>query len=164
MKLSNNLSLKEATKSNTAIKYGISNEPTPEHLENMKVTAEKIFQPLREHFNIPIGLTSMYRSKDLNSKIGGAKSSSHLTGQAMDIDADRLGGQVLDEEGNKVDLTNKMIYDWIVANLEFDTIIWEFGTSDEPAWVHVSYREGNNRNRRLKAYKDSNRKTQYSII
>ena len=150
--LSKNLPLVEAIKSNTAIKNGIDNSPTEEHLANMKLVADKIFQPVREHFNIPIGVTSMYRSAALNKVIGGAKSSSHMTGQAIDMDADVYGG-----------VTNKEIFEYIIANLTFDTIIWEFGTSDEPAWIHVAYREDNNRNRRLVAYKDQNKNTQYKF-
>jgi hypothetical protein len=160
-KLSKNVSLAEATKSNTAIKNGISNLPTEEHLVNMKLVAEKVFQPVREHFNVPIGITSFYRSEELNVKIGGAKSSQHMKGQAIDIDADVYEKKVIVEEEPTL-LTNKMIFDYIVENLDYDTIIWEFGNNDNPAWVHVSYVEGNNRRRKLKAYKDANNKTQYS--
>lgn len=149
--ISANITWAEATKSNTAIKRGIDNSPNEEQLANMKLVAEKIFQPLREHFGVAIGVSSFFRGEELNQAIGGAKSSQHMSGHAMDIDADIYGN-----------LTNKMIFDWIVENVEFDTIIWEFGTNDEPAWVHVSYVEGGNRGRKLKAYKDANRKTQYS--
>lgn len=149
--ISNNITWAEATKSNTAIKRGIDNSPDEEQLARMKKLAENIFQPLREHFGVSIGISSFFRSAELNQAIGGAKSSQHMTGEAMDIDADIYGK-----------LTNKVIFDWIVENVDFDTIIWEFGNNDEPAWVHVSYVEGNNRKRKLKAYKDANGKTQYS--
>ena len=85
MKLSKNLSLAEVTKSNTAIKYGISNQPTGEHLSNLIQIANKIFQPLRDHFNTPIAVSSGYRSKALNDMIGGASGSQHMKGEAFDI-------------------------------------------------------------------------------
>ena len=144
MKLTNNLSLKEATKSNTATRHGISNQPTEEEIVKLKLTAEKVFQPIREHFGIAIGITSMFRSADLNKRIGGAKSSQHMKAEAIDIDADVFGGEV-EVDGEMVPFTNKMIFDFISENLEFDQLIWEFGTEESPAWVHVSYKENYNR-------------------
>ena len=153
MKLSNNLSAKEVTKSNTAKRYGISNEPTIEHLENLKAIALNIFQPARNHFKKPIFVSSGYRSGDLNEKIGGSKTSQHSKGQALDLDAHTVGG-----------LTNKELFYFISEHLEFDQIIWEFGTYDEPDWVHVSYvSEGINRGESLKAYK-ANGVTKYKHI
>ena len=153
MKLSNNLSVKEVTKSNTAKRYGISNEPTIEHLENLKAIALNIFQPTRDYFKKPIYVSSGYRSKALNKKIGGSKTSQHSKGQALDLDAHTFGG-----------LTNKELFDFISEHLEFDQIIWEFGTYEEPDWVHVSYvSEGINRGESLKAYK-ANGITKYKHI
>ena len=151
MKLSKNLSLSEVIKSNTAIKNGIDNSPTLVHLKNLEILAEKIFQPIREHFGVPIGISSGYRSKALNSIIGGSSRSQHCKGQALDLDADIYGK-----------VTNKEIFDFIVENLYFDQIIWEFGTDENPNWVHVSYSE-NNRGQVLKAYKQ-NGKTKYGKL
>ena len=153
MKLSKNLSLSEVTKSNTAIKNGFSNNPTEEHLENLKVIAKKIFQPIREHFKVAVGVSSGYRSKELNIKIGGSKTTQHCKGEALDLDADMFG--VID---------NKQIFDFIKDNLEFDQLISEFGTEDKPAWIHVSYKEGGpNRMMMLRATK-VNGKTKYIRI
>ena len=102
MRLSDNLSLKEVTKSATAIKHGISNEPSIEHLENLKAIAENIFQPIRNHFGVPIAVTSGYRSEELNKRIGGSLTSQHSKGEALDLDAD-VYGQV----------TNKEIFEYI---------------------------------------------------
>ena len=77
MKLSNNLSLAEVIKSNTAIRRGIDNTPTDDHIENLKYLAEKVFQPIREHFGCPIFVSSGYRSKGLNEAIGGSQRSFH---------------------------------------------------------------------------------------
>ena len=152
MKLSKNLSLSEVIKSNTAIKNGIDNSPTLVHLKNLEILAEKIFQPIREHFGVPIGISSGYRSKALNEAIpGSSKTSQHCNGQALDLDADIYGK-----------VTNKEIFDFIVENLYFDQIIWEFGTDENPNWVHVSYSE-NNRGQVLKAYKQ-NGKTKYGKL
>jgi len=145
MKLSKNLSLSEVIKSNTAIKNGIDNSPTLVHLKNLEILAEKIFQPIREHFGVPIGISSGYRSKALNEAIpGSSKTSQHCKGQALDLDADIYGK-----------VTNKEIFDFIVENLEFDQVINEFNYS----WIHVSYSE-NNRGQVLDA-KKINGKTKY---
>jgi len=129
MKLSKNLSLKEVTKSNTAIKKGISNNPTHEHLDNLVKLAANIFQPIREAFGVPIGISSGYRSIQLNDIIGGSGSSQHCKGEALDLDADIFGG-----------CTNEEIFFFIRDNLEFDQLIGEFPNEDgEYKWVHVSY-------------------------
>lgn len=144
MQLSEHLSLAEVTRSETAKRKGVSNMPTAAHLENFKLLAEKVFEPIRNHFGSPIHISSGYRSEALNKAIGGAKSSQHCSGEAIDIDMD---GSV-----NKI--TNKMIFDYIKDNLEFDQLIWEFGTSSNPDWVHVSYEStGKQRKQILKAVK-----------
>lgn len=131
MKLSEHLSLNEVTKSNTAKRLGISNEPTPEHLNNLKLVAEKIFEPIRNHFNKPINVSSGYRSKALNEATPGSSSTSqHCSGEALDLDQDEMNTGV----------TNKMVFDYIKENLNFDQLILEY--PDEygtPSWIHVSY-------------------------
>jgi len=142
MNLSKNLTLAEVTNSDTAKRLGINNQPTPEHLENLKLLAEKVFQPIREHFGKPIGISSGFRSVELNAKIGGSKSSQHCQGKALDIDGDIFGG-----------ISNKLIFEYIRKSCTFDQLIWEFGTENHPDWVHVSYNEGNNRKQVLRAVK-----------
>lgn len=142
MQLSKNLSLAEVMRSETAKRKGISNMPTPEHIENFKKLAEKVFQPIREHFGIPIHISSGYRSKALNTAVGGSLSSQHCSGEAIDIDMDGTS------------ITNKQVFDYIKDNLEFDQMIWEFGTDKNPDWVHVSYEStGKQRKQILKAVK-----------
>jgi hypothetical protein len=142
MQLSKNLALAEVMRSETAKRKGISNMPTPEHIENFKLLAEKVFQPIREHFGVPIILSSGYRSKELNTAVGGALSSQHCTGEAIDIDMD----------GTTV--KNAEIFNFIKDNLIFDQLIWEFGTDSNPDWVHVSYEStGKQRKQILKAVK-----------
>lgn len=151
MKLSENLSLKEVIKSATAIKRGISNEPTIEHLENLKAVAENIFQPLRSHFGVPIAVTSGYRSAELNRIIGGSTTSQHCKGEALDLDADVYGK-----------VTNAQIFGYLREHTDFDQLIWEFGDEDDPDWVHCSYTKGKNRGQVLRAYREGG-KTCYEI-
>jgi hypothetical protein len=142
MQLSEHLSLAEVTRSETAKRKGISNMPTDAHLENFKLLAEKVFEPIRKHFGKPIHISSGYRSAALNKAVGGALSSQHCSGEAIDIDMD----------GNGNGITNKMVFDYIKENLEFDQLIWEFGTDANPDWVHVSYEStGKQRKQILKA-------------
>jgi hypothetical protein len=153
MKISTHLSLSEVTRSDSAKRHGIDNTPTAEHLENFKLLAEKVFEPIRAHFGVPIHISSGYRSKDLNAFIKGSASSQHCKGEAIDIDMD----------GSSNGVTNKMIYDFIVSNLEWDQIIWEFGTDKNPDWVHVSYTKGKNRKQKLKAVRSGGKTTYLPI-
>lgn len=150
MQLSKNLSLAEMIRSESAKRLGLSNMPTQQHLDSMKKLAINIFQPIREHFSIPIHVSSGYRSEELNKKMKGAsKTSQHCKGEAMDIDMD----------GTTV--SNAQIFNWIKDNLVFDQLIWEFGTEANPDWVHVSYNaNGPQRKQILKAIK-KNGKTSY---
>lgn len=128
MKLSENLELAEMTRSESAKLRGVSNQPTPEHIENLKEWAQNIFQPIRHHFKRPIFISSGYRSAALNKTIKGASATSqHLKGEAGDIDMD--GTEIL----------NAQIFNFIKDNLNFDQLIWEHGTDKNPDWVHVSY-------------------------
>ena len=147
MQLSKHLCLAEVTRSETAKRKGVSNMPTPEHLENFKLLAEKVFEPIREHFGVPIHISSGYRSKELNKAIGGSSSSEHCEGRAIDIDMD----------GSASGVTNKQVFDFIKENLNFNQLINEFDYS----WVHVSYNpNGKQRKQVLRAVK-SGGKTSY---
>ena len=151
--ISKHISYKEGIRSTTADRLGIDNKPGQVELINMEVIAERIFEPLREWVGGPIRINSFYRSPKLNKAIGGSKRSQHIEGRAMDID---------DTYGYK---TNAEMFNFIKQNLDFDQMIWEFGTDDNPNWVHVSYvSEDSNRNKCLKAYKDANNKTKYMVI
>jgi zinc D-Ala-D-Ala carboxypeptidase len=141
MKVSQHISLNEATKSQTALRRGIDNTPSEEVLNSMKIVAEKCFEPIRNHHGKAIGISSFYRSPELNKAIGGSRTSDHCRGRAIDIDADIYNNGI----------TNAEIFHWLRENVEFDQLIWEYGTDSNPAWVHVSYRPGENRGQVLKA-------------
>ena len=148
-KISKHISYKEATRSITAIRLGIDNTPFEYELGNMKAVAENIFEPLRKWVGGAIKVTSFFRSTKLNKAVGGSESSQHCQGRAIDID---------DVYGYK---TNAEMFHYIKDNLDFDTLIWEFGTYDNPDWIHISYVSNErNRGRILKAIKD-NGKTKY---
>ena len=153
MKLSEHLDLSEVTRSESAKRNGISNMPTAEHIANFKLLAEKIFEPIRNHFRVPIMISSGYRSKELNASLKGASlTSQHCSGEAIDIDMD----------GSPHGVTNRMVFDYIKDNLIFDQLIYEFGDANNPDWVHVSYEStGNQRKQVLRATR-SNGKTAYS--
>ena len=151
-RISEHVSLKEGIKSHTATRLNINNVPSDLDLINMKTIADEVFEPLREFVGGPISINSFYRSPKLNSAIGGSTSSQHCIGCAIDID---------DTYGYK---TNAEMFEYIKCNLDYDQMIWEFGSNTNPDWVHISYiSEDANRRRCLKAYKEDG-KTKYKII
>jgi hypothetical protein len=156
-KISKHISYKEATRSATALRLGIDNIPGEYELQNMEMVAKKVFEPLREAINAPIKINSFYRCEELNKAIGGAskngkQTSQHCQGRAIDID---------DVYGN---VSNAYMYYYIKDNLDWDVLIWEFGTDHNPDWVHVSYvDEDFNRKRCLRAIRE-NGKTKYIDI
>ena len=129
-RISKHISYKEAVGSNYAKQKGIKNKPNEEQVENMKLLAEEVFEPLREWVDAPIKVNSMFRSKELNSAIKGSLKSSHLNGEAMDITS--MGGK-----------SNLEMFHYIRTELDFDQLIWEFGK--EPKWLHVSFNKDKNR-------------------
>jgi hypothetical protein len=138
--VTNNFTLAELT----ATKTGLPNA-LPKHLEpNLRALAEKVLQPTRDALHA-VKVTSAYRSPAVNSKVGGAKTSQHVQAQAADL---------------KFDGGNEVLFNWIRENLDFDQLIWEFGTDKAPSWVHVSYSNTKNRKQILKAVK-YNGKTKY---
>jgi hypothetical protein len=149
MKLSENLSIAEATYSATALRKGIVNKPTVTHLISLKAVANNIFQPCRNHFGKPLRVTSGYRSKELNKAIGGANNSQHSKGEALDMQS--TSGY-----------TNRELFMYIKDHLTFDQLIGEFPDNvGEFAWVHCSYKEEGNRGEVLIAYKEDG-KTKYT--
>jgi len=150
-KISKHISYKEAVNSNTARRYGINNFPDINQLEAMNLVAEKIFEPVRVHFKKRIRVNSFFRINRLNRILKGSSKSQHVKGEAIDVDG--LDG-----------LTNKQIFDYIRENLDFDQLIWEFGTDEEPDWVHFSYKKkGTNRKQILRAFRKYG-KTRYKAI
>ena len=152
MNLSKNLTLSEVTKSNTAINLGIKNEPNAEQLENLKTIANEVFQKIRDHFDVPIKISSGFRSEALNKKVGGSKTSDHMKGCALDID--------MDGSTFAAYVANWEIFNYIRKNLQFRQLIWEFGDANNPDWVHVSYVKGDNKKEVLRAIKKG-KKTVY---
>jgi len=127
MKLSENFSLTEFTKSQTASRKGIENNPSPVEIENLKALCVNVLEKVRTHFGMPVTINSGYRCLKLNKAIGGARNSQHMTGCAADIE---ISG-----------IDNQQLFDWIKFNLQFDQLILEYVKPDVlgSGWVHVSW-------------------------
>jgi len=152
MRISEHLDLAELTRSESAKRNGISNMPIEQHIANLKLLAENVFEPIRNNFRCPIHISSGYRSIELNTAIKGSLTSQHCSGEAIDIDMDGTS------------ITNKQIFEFVRDNVNFDQMIWEFGTDANPDWVHVSYEStGKQRKQILKATKTASG-TKYTVI
>jgi len=152
MQLTEHFKLEEMTVSPTAKKLGLSNTPTPEHIENMRYCCEKILEPVRAKFG-PVTINSSYRAPLVNKAVGGSKTSQHVNGQAIDF------------EVKGVD--NKTVADWVADNLEFDQVILEFYSAGDKnsGWVHASIKkEGGNRKQRMIATKSKAGGTVYKQV
>ena len=152
MKLTENFSLNELTKSQTAERKGIDNTPSAEHQENLKSLCEMILQPIRDHFGQVVSVSSGYRSPELCVAIGSSTQSQHAKGQASDFEI--------------FGVSNKELADWIDENLDYDQLILEYWKGeDEPnsGWVHCSFTLNGNRKQYLRAYKE-NGSTKYEPV
>ena len=149
MKLSKNFSLKELTRSQTAMRHGIDNSPTLDQLVCLTALTTAVLQPIREvHGRVDIN--SGLRVLELNRKIGSSDSSQHVLGMAADLECPSID--------------NLQLSKWIEENLKFDQLILEFYEKGEPTsgWIHVSYNnQGENRGRVLTASRVDG-KTQYT--
>ena len=151
MKLTENFSLNELTKSQTAERKGIDNTPSTEHQENLKKLCENVLQPIRDHFEQVVSVSSGYRSPELCTAIGSKITSQHAKGEAADFEI--------------FGVSNKELADYIHEHLDYDQLILEYWKESDPnsGWVHCSYSESNNRRQYLRAYKE-NGKTKYEPV
>ena len=151
MKLTANFSLNELTKSQTAERKGIDNTPSTEHQENLKKLCENVLQPVRDHFEQVVSVSSGYRSPELCTAIGSKITSQHARGEAADFEI--------------FGVSNKELADWIHYNINYDQLILEFWSPEDPnkGWIHCSYSRENNRKQYLRAYKNEG-KTKYEPI
>ena len=143
MKLSKNFILQEFVETKT----GLNNQLTSDALSNIEFLVKNLLQPLRDAFGKPIRITSGYRSVEVNKAVGGSKNSQHLKGKAVDI----------------VSNDNKSLFDLIKNNFDFDQLIWEYGTDEQPAWVHVSLKKTGNRKQVMRAITNKIGKTLYVV-
>lgn len=150
MNLSKNFTLKELTKSDTAVRLGIANEPNSDQIEKLKKLCEKLLQPVRDHFG-PVTITSGFRSPELCVKIGSSVNSQHANAEAVDFEV--------------AGVDNADVAYWIKDNIdEWDQMILEFYTLGEPnsGWVHCSI-DDKPRKQFLRAFKEDG-KTKYKPI
>lgn len=148
MNLTANFSLAEMVKSETALRHDMDNTPGEAEIENLKRLAEKVLQPVRDHYGKGVKVNSGYRHPEVNAKVGGSKTSDHCKGQAADIEIPGV--------------PNADLAKWIAENLDFTQVILEFYTQGIPdsGWVHVSYDPANLKKQTLTAVKQ-NGKTVY---
>lgn len=148
MKLTENFSLAEMIKSETALRQGLDNTPGDDEVENLRKLAENVLQPIRDAYGRGVKVNSGFRHPDVNAAVGGSRTSDHCKGQAADIEIPGVA--------------NADLAQWISENLEFRQLILEFYTPGIPdsGWVHVSYVEGDNKKQVMTAMKE-NGKTVY---
>ena len=141
MNLSKSFTLNELTKSQEALRLGIANIPNEEQILNLKILCEKILQPIRDFYGMPVSVSSGFRSPELCKAIGSSSTSQHTRGEAADFEI--------------FSIANKALAEFIVANLDYDQCILEFWNENEPnsGWVHCSYSSKYNRLQYLKADK-----------
>ena len=144
MKLTNNFSLKELTQSQTALRNGLDNTPDQQQTDNLQNICEKILQPLREFYNLPVKVTSGFRSEQLATMIGSKPTSQHCKGEAVDFEIPSVD--------------NKEVATKIKDEFIFDQLILEFydGKNPNSGWVHCSYNLMGNRKKILTALKTKN--------
>ena len=143
MNLSAHVTLAEFERSDAAIRFGIENKMNEFEIERAKELCENVFEPIRAHLNKPIKINSGFRSAVVNKRIGGAKTSQHVLGEAVDLD--------LHERG---------LFEWIIDNIDFDQAIYEGGNDVAADWFHISFKKGRNRKQALRMVKKAG-KTSY---
>jgi zinc D-Ala-D-Ala carboxypeptidase len=150
MNLSRNFTLQELTKSDTAIRKGIDNNPNADQVEKLKLLCERVLQPVRDHFG-RVKVTSGFRSPELCAAIGSSVNSQHARAEAVDFEV--------------IGVDNAEVADWIYKNIRTDQLILEFYTPGEPnsGWIHASYIEFNPRAQYLRAYRED-KKVKYKPI
>lgn len=131
MNLTTNFTLSELTKSETALRKGLDNEPTQDVIAALQTLAVNVLQPVRNHYGRSVKVNSGYRSPEVNASVGGSKTSDHCKGQAADIEI--------------VGVANADLAAYIRDELQFTQLILEFYTPGVPdsGWVHVSYDPAN---------------------
>ena len=141
MSLTQNFSLKELTASQTAVRKGIDNTPSPTHQDNLRSLCTHVLQPVRDYFSRVVSVSSGYRSQELCLAIGSKITSQHAKGEAADFEI--------------FGVSNKELADYINEHLDYDQLILEYWKESDPnsGWVHCSYSENNNRKQYLKAFK-----------
>ena len=155
-KISAHISYAEATRSDVAVRKGLKNTPNAKQLENIKMWAEKVFEPTRAYISTkrgkdsPITINSIFRSSEVNTAGGGSGSSSHCAGEKTGIE--EAAGDI---ETHYPDFTNRDLFMLIKEKGAFDQLIFEFGDADQPAWVHVGFRRQGNRMQVLRAISEN---------
>ena len=141
MNLTENFTLSEMTKSETALRHDMDNSPDQTAISNLQALAVHVLQPVRDHYGKGVKVNSGFRHPEVNAKVGGSKTSDHCKGMAADIEIPGV--------------PNAELAEWIRGNLPFTQVILEFYTQGVPdsGWVHVSYDPANLKKQALTAVK-----------
>lgn len=141
MNLTTNFTLSEMTKSETALRFGMANDPSETEIGNLKALCENVLQPVRDHYGKGVKVNSGFRHPLVNAKVGGSTTSDHCKGMAADIEIPGVA--------------NAELAEWIKDNCEFRQLILEFYTPGIPdsGWVHVSYNPDDNKKQVMTATK-----------
>lgn len=134
MQLSENFYLSELIRSQTAERLRLDNTPNQEIVNNLKQLTKNILQPIRDYFNLPVVISSGYRSLSVNNAVGSSPKSQHILGQAADFEIPSID--------------NFLLASWIKDNLNYDQLILEFYTGSNSGWIHVGY-SPNHKNQEL---------------
>ena len=149
MSISKHFTLDELMKSQTALRLGLDNTPVAEELEALAQLCEKVLEPIREHYGLPVVVSSGYRSPAVNKAIGSKSTSQHTKGEAADIEIPGID--------------NLELYYWIAINADFDQAILEYYTGEPSSgWVHVSYTGDENRRQTLRIDKSGVKRETFS--
>jgi len=142
MNLTQNFTLSEMTKSETALRHDMDNTPDQTIISNLQALAVHVLQPVREHFDKGVKVNSGFRHPEVNAKVGGSRTSDHCTGMAADIEIPGV--------------PNHELAEWIKSNLPYTQLILEFYTRGVPdsGWVHASYDPANLKKQDLTAIKE----------
>jgi hypothetical protein len=134
--ISEHLTYNQVVYSEIAIRYSLNNIPTEDSIKYIRDLAEYVYEPIYKQFKGKIRVTSCYRCSKVNKLINGSKSSQHQA----------LKGAAIDISSTDSKVTNKQLFDWVLSHLDIDQLIWEYGNTEEPAWVHISFHKDHNRN------------------
>lgn len=135
MNISKNFTLEEMISSTSAKKYNIDNRPTAEEQRRIVELVSKLLQPLREAYGKPITVTSGFRCKSLNQKVGGSATSAHMLGYAADTKASNMK--------EYQDFCLKWFKD-----KEFDQLIIEYPKNGIASWIHIGLKNTQGKQRK----------------
>lgn len=136
--------LGEFVASPTATANNIPNTPLKCHITALQNLAVRCLEPTRQHFGLPIKISSGYRCPQLNALVKGVDNSQHMRGEAADITIPRSHWPFCCTTKEQI---ARMLFMWMKANIDYDQLILEHTRDGKSWWVHVSCRIDFRKNR-----------------